>query len=402
MNGLLTVFIIIRGIPQYEFGLLTLFNTFDMGILALSGGLVFQAMQKYAAESQGVKLQELVSNSVFLYTVLSFIPAVIVSLSGPLIAKSLNAPGLSALLALLPIYVVSQWGRKVAYYLLLAKEKVFEVFLLDLVPLIVTAFLVFSLFVGGQLNSAKVVIVIRIIANLAAGILSLSLIARLVRFKWTLSRGWLSKLLDFGKYTIGTTLGTIIYSRIDTVMITYFFDPITLALYSSARGIAEFFKNVAQAANMIVLPRAANLFSKGDTRGVEDIYFKGLAYSVALVVPISAVLLLMPEFILQLAYKGKYDESADILRIFALCALLSPLGSIGSSIAGGVGKPQLTFLAMSTSVATNILLNLVLIPRYAAVGAAIATLVSITIGGLAITILLRKRLALTPKPNRLS
>ncbi|MCG8605955.1 flippase, partial [bacterium] len=402
LNGLLTVFIIIRGIPKYEFGILTLFNTIDMGILAVSGGLVFQAMQKYAAESDGDELHELVSNSVFLYAFMSLIPAIIISLSGSLIAKALNAPGLSALLALLPIYVVSQWGRKIAYYLLLAKERVFEVFLLDLVPLIITAFLLLMLFFGGQLNSAKIVIGVKVAANLTAGILSFFLIRRITKLKWILSRDWLTKLLSFGKYTIGTTMGNIVYTRIDTVMITYFFDPVTLAVYNSARGIAEFFKNIVQAANMIVLPRASSFFSKNDTKGVRDIYFKGLAYSIALVVPISLVLLFMPEFILKLAYGGKYDASANILRILAFCALLSPLGSIGSSIAGGVGKPQFTLWAMSISVVINVVLNLLLIPRYGAIGAALATLVSISIGGLVITVLLQKRLTLAPKLNRAS
>jgi len=402
VNGLITVLVIIRTIPRYEFGLLTLFNTFDLVIFALSGGLVFQALQKYGAELKGIELETMVSNSAFLYGLLSLGPALLIAAVGTFLAETLNADGLANLLGLLPVVVVSQWGRKFAYHLLLAKEQVFQVFVVDLVALIVTAALVLGLYFTGQLDSARVVLFVRILANAVAAIVSVVLIKNIVKLSWRPDRVWRKKLLNFGKYTFGTTVGNIIYTRIDTVMLTYFFNPVALALFHSARGIAEFAKNVVQAANMIILPRASTMSSQKDKRGVKDIYFKGLFYSVALALPISLALLILPELILKLAYNGKYKDGVNILRIFALVALVGPLGTIGSSIASGVGKPRLTFITMSLGVVINIVLNLLLIPTHGAMGAAVATLITVAFGGVLITILLKRRLGLAPIPARKS
>jgi O-antigen/teichoic acid export membrane protein len=82
---------------------------------------------------------------------------------------------------------------------------------------------------------------------------------------------------------------------------------------------------------------------------------------------------------------------------------MSPFGTIGSSIAGGIGKPNWTFLAMWFSIIVNVSLNLILIPQFGAVGAAYATLAALIVGGVTITCLIhnKMRLAITGKDESL-
>ncbi|MFQ5707891.1 MAG: flippase [bacterium] len=385
LNGLLTVFVIIRTIPKYEFGLLALINTFDFALFAFSGGLILQALQKYAAEVDGDELNDLATNSVFLYTTLSLAPAIFVAIFAKNIEAFLNAESLSKLLRWLPLIVVSHWGRKFGYYILLAKEKLVEVFIVDFVPFVISAILLFSLYFSNNLRTALAIVIVRLVSDFGAAAVSLNYLKRDIRLTKKLNQFWLRRLLSFGKYSFGTTIGNLIHARTDTLMIAYFYNPVALAVYNSARGIADFFRTFVQAANMIVLPRASNLFAKSDIKGVRTIYFKGIIFSLILVFPIALIMLSVPKFILNLAYGGKYQESASILQILAFASLISPLGTIGSSVAAGIGKPNLTFIAMWLSVLVNIGLNLLLIPQYGAIGAAYATLAAIVIGGFAIT-----------------
>ena len=146
---------------------------------------------------------------------------------------------------------------------------------------------------------------------------------------------------------------------------------------------------------MIVLPRASNLFSKSDLKGVRIIYYKGIVYSLILVLPIALTMILIPNLILYVAYNAKYQDSANILRILALCSLISPFGTIGSSIAGGIGKPNFAFIAMGFAVIMNVGLNLILIPKFGAIGAAYATFIAMIVGGITITVLIHHMINLS-------
>jgi len=394
-NGLLTVFVIIRTIPKFEFGLLTLINTFDLFIFAISGGLVLQALQKYAAEVDGNDLDDLITNSVFLYGVMSLVPALILALLSTHIANFLHAERLSSLLKFLPLLVISYWGRKIAYFVLLAKEKLKEVFAIDFVPFTIKAVLILALYFSNHLNKALTIVIVNIISNFGAAVVSLSYLKKSVQFNWKLNTYWVNKVLNFGKYSFGTTIGNIIHTRTDTLMIAYFYDPITLAMYNSARRIADFFRNFIQAANMIVLPRVSNLFSRNELEGVKAVYYKGIIFSLILVSPIALTMVLIPNFVLYLAYSGKYQSSTNILRMFAICSFISPFGTIGSSVTAGIGKPNFTFIAMWSSVIVNVCLNLILVHKYGAIGAAYATLAAMILGGTIITIFIHHKINLS-------
>jgi len=390
INGLLMVFIVIRTLPEYEFGLLALFLTFDLLVFTMSGGVVLQAAQKYAAESSGEILNIIVTNALLLYILLSLVPAFIIMQMADMFARLLHAPGLSILLKWLIAYVVTQWGIKFGYYILLARERVRDVFIMDLIAFFVKWGLLLTLFFAHRLNTSKTVIHVYIFANACGGTVALYFLRRHVKLLKRIEGKWMKKLLSFGKFTFGTNIGNLIHTRVDGLMIAAFYNPVVLAAYIAARRIADFFRHFVQAANMIVLPRVSSLFSKDDISGVRSIYYKGIIYSLIIVLPVVLVLVGIPNLILLLAYGGKYQHSIPVLRLFALCALISPIGSIGSSVSAGIGKPQYTFISIWLSVLINVLLNLWLIPIYGGVGAALATLAAMIAGGVTISLLMHR------------
>ena len=195
-NGFLTVFVIIRTIPKYEFGLLTLINTFDLVVFAISGGLILQALEKYAAETTGTELDDLITNSVFLYGTLSLVPAVLIAFSSTYIANILNAESLSNLLKLLPLIVISLWSRNLAHFILLAKERLKEVFIVDFVPFLITVILILALYFSNNLNSAMIIIIVRIISNFGATIVILAYLKKDIKLRMNLNKYWIN-LLQF-------------------------------------------------------------------------------------------------------------------------------------------------------------------------------------------------------------
>ena len=400
LNALLSVFLIIRILPDHEFALLTLFITFDMMIFSISGGLVLQALQKYTAETEEGQTDDLISNAVWLYGLLVILPSLCIVILRSGIESILNAEGLALLLMLLPLFIISQWGRKIAYFVLLAREKVRDVFIVDGLAFITKAGLVIAAVWVGMLDKALSVIIIFIISHTIGSLAGVFLLRGHVRLRFKFSPIWTRKILAFGKYTLGTTIGNMIHTRTDTLMISFFYGTSAVALYSAARRIADFFRHFIQAANMIVLPRASLLSAKQDFDGVRSIYNKGLIYSAALIVPVVLPLIIIPGIVILFAYQGRYSESLPILQIFALCTLISPFGTIGSSVASGIGRPQDTCAAIWFSVIVNIALNIVWIPKFGVIGAAYATLVAMIAGGTFITYFVHRQVGLSLSEKR--
>jgi O-antigen/teichoic acid export membrane protein len=68
----------------------------------------------------------------------------------------------------------------------------------------------------------------------------------------------------------------------------------------------------------------------------------------------------------------------------AILNLFKPVGSLFSSTACGLGKPEYSLRSVIVTAILNVGLNALLIPRLGGLGAAIATVVSATLGGLVI------------------
>ncbi len=394
VSALISVFIVIRIMPEYEFGLFTLVSTFDMVVFTISGGLVLQALQKYAAEGDREATGVLVTNAALLYMAMSMVPAFLITLFPGVVARIFRADGISPLLRWLPLLVASQWGQQLAFYLLLAVERIRDVFIVDATAFFVRTVLILIAFSMGRLDKAMTVMSIQIVSHIAASVAGAFLVYAQVKPVLRISRHWMKKVLVFGKYSMGTTIGNLLHTRTDALFLSFFYGPAVLALYTAARRIADFFRHFVQAANMVVLPRASHFSARNDHSGVRTIYFKGLIYSAALIIPIMLPLLLFPGFFLHLAYGAKYLKSTAVLQLFAVCAMISPLGTIGSSVASGIGKPGDTFMAIWLSVLINVVLNLIFIPHWGPVGAAWAALAAMTVGGVWITFLVHRNIRL--------
>ncbi|MFH1848549.1 MAG: polysaccharide biosynthesis C-terminal domain-containing protein, partial [Candidatus Omnitrophota bacterium] len=93
-------------------------------------------------------------------------------------------------------------------------------------------------------------------------------------------------------------------------------------------------------------------------------------------VPIIAGILLFADKFTLLVYGNDFAGSAAILRILTLYVACFSFSIYFSSLLDYQGLARKRAVALSFSTALNIALNFVLIPRYGAAGAAIATTVS--------------------------
>jgi len=170
-----------------------------------------------------------------------------------------------------------------------------------------------------------------------------------------------------------------IYHRIDQIIIFHLKGPDKVGLYSVAVRLVESFNIVPIALMASVLPLMSQYYelSKNDFERIYQLSFK---YLLIFIIPVASYISIYSDNIVSLFYGKGFLLSGSALRILIWAEVFVFLGVVNNSILIAANKQKIDSIFTGTSAFVNIVLNLVLIPKYGIVGAAIASLVSYSIG----------------------
>lgn len=166
------------------------------------------------------------------------------------------------------------------------------------------------------------------------------------------------------------------YTQLDQLMLGSMFDDASeLGIYSAAVRVSEVFNFVPIIVASSILPKLTDLRAKDAKKYDEKFqaYFDLMMYLwILIAIPIS----LLSPLIIKLLFGQAFAASALVLSIYVWAQFGTNFGTARSTyltIEGGK-KLRLSLYASVIGVALNFILNFLLIPRYGAVGATIATL----------------------------
>jgi len=195
------------------------------------------------------------------------------------------------------------------------------------------------------------------------------------RFQLMIDKVLATKLMTRGWPLIFSAFMIMIYMRIDQIMLGEMVNDYEVGTYSAALKLSEiwyiiptiicnsFFPSIIEAKKLgqeIYHRKIQNLF---------DILFF-ISFAIAVVVALSSNL------IIDILYGDQYKDAAIILTIHIWSALFVFVG-VGSSNFLIIENLQMkTFTRTGLGAIINIGLNLILIPKFYAIGAAVATLIS--------------------------
>jgi O-antigen/teichoic acid export membrane protein len=167
-----------------------------------------------------------------------------------------------------------------------------------------------------------------------------------------------------------------IYSRIDQVMLgSMLEDKSQLAFYSAAVKLAEVFNFLPVMMASSLLPKLTELRFENPQKYNEkfQVYFDIMTLiGLGIALPISFI----APWIITLSYGEYYSASSGLLAVYIWAQLGTNLGVARGTWFIIEGKVRWSLYAGMIGVFTNILLNLYLIPRYEAMGATVATLIT--------------------------
>ena len=189
------------------------------------------------------------------------------------------------------------------------------------------------------------------------------------------------ELLKFSYPLMFVTILQTLMHWMDILMLGYFTNPLTVGLYHPAARTAGLLQALLLSFLSIYAPLAAQFHSQGDKVKLSNTYQLVNRWLLIFAIPISAVFILFPEKVL-LLFGSQYLESSQVLVLLTIATFTQAiLGAAGPTLS----MSGYTKLVLFNSIGTFILnfgLNIWLIPIYGILGAAIATLASLTIIGL--------------------
>ena len=170
----------------------------------------------------------------------------------------------------------------------------------------------------------------------------------------------------------------MLLERTDTIIIGIFLDQTYVGLYNAAIPIGQMILMIRQSFSPVILPLLTELFSKNKRNDLALMYYLSAKWTAILSIPLFISMLMKPEFFIRLIFGSEFISASTILQIVIFGFFIHTIVGPTSNLLIILGK---TKLAMQNSVLAfliSILSNIILIPKFQLIGAAISSLCTYT------------------------
>lgn len=208
---------------------------------------------------------------------------------------------------------------------------------------------------------------------------SINLIYIIVIYLWKYSFPKIDIDFSFWKPTIKeawpfgiTGLSGTIYTYIDSILLSFYSSSEVVGWYSAAYRLMIITLFIPTAVNTAIFP-VMSRFHVSAKDSLQLMYEKYFKYMLILGIPIGFGTTILSDKIILLIYGQNYSESIIALQILIWTMVLTFAGASFVQLLQSINKQLLITKISIICVIFNIMLNLVLIPKFSYIGASIAT-----------------------------
>lgn len=216
-----------------------------------------------------------------------------------------------------------------------------------------------------------------------AGIFLAVLFTRLYKINLSILRPdtWVTTFVIAVPLGISTVFMQI-YDNLDTIMLGIMDSPVTVGVYNAAYQIFYIFAGVFSLWLAAVLPVACKRMNDDRAR-VGMFLEKFMRLTLLLTIPVTVLVCLAAPLIIQLFFGSGYSRS--ILALQCLIWALIPMvvcNTYGSLVLIPAGLFKKFMASVAAGALANIILNIILIPKFSYLGAAAATILAQAVAGI--------------------
>ena len=373
-----------------------------IGSLLFNVGIHSAVLYEVAASGEDKKRA-----SAFAYTalfsslILGLSGGIICFISAPLIAAAYHQPLMTGMMKLfslaMPLFLIN----KTATGILNAHRRMQ---LIAAVNIIRGALILFYMLGTAILKTGFVTIPYGFI--LAESLIAVLLLAACVRTHKpaapSLQRA--KQLISFGwKTALSGVIGDI-NARLDILVIGIFWDSTIVGMYTVASALGKGLWLIPGAIQKVTNPLIVQLYSTDQKDKLHRTMDVLIRLGTALFIVISLIIVIYIKPLIRLCYPQQLDmlgAAAPLYFLLPGVAIFSSIAMLGSAPSTSIGRPENALKLIFTVFSVNLLMNFVLVPSFAAAGAAVATTISLLLAFIYFTWLCKKYLDFTVPLTRL-
>jgi O-antigen/teichoic acid export membrane protein len=197
----------------------------------------------------------------------------------------------------------------------------------------------------------------------------------LVRFKTS----HLRKLFGFSFWIFLTTSGSLVFNYADTILIGYFMGYADVGIYRTVFQLTAVATFTTLALHTVLYPKISKWNADGNRHAIETALARAFTYSLIIAIPICIGGWMFGERMLYFLYGESFVVGAPAFYILLLVQIVNVFMYLGTMCLNGLDKPRLAFWVTAFAAFANIVLNIILIPVIGIIGAALATLITMTL-----------------------
>ena len=183
----------------------------------------------------------------------------------------------------------------------------------------------------------------------------------------------------------------VLNSQTDVLMLGWFHPPEEVAHYRIAFQGAILVMVPLTAANLLLAPRMASLFASNDLLNMQRLLFLSARLTFLVGAICTAIYAVFGDRMLDVVFGPDYAVAYPMLLILSLGQLMNlACGSVGTAL-GMIGYESGMLRAVAAGAVGNVTLNLMLVPAFGGIGAAMAAATSMAVMNILMVILLRRR-----------
>ena len=167
----------------------------------------------------------------------------------------------------------------------------------------------------------------------------------------------------------------LIYARIDQVFIKHLIDVSSVGIYDAAVRITEAWYFIPNIIVISLLPAIINAKKVSETQysnRLGNLTILLVTLSILVAIPVS----LFSPFIMNLLYGASFVTGSTVLSIYIWSGIGTSLSNLVTNYLIAENQRRIIFISTLVSMISNVILNIIFIPKYGIVGSAWATFFS--------------------------
>lgn len=374
--GIGSVLILTRSLSKSDMGVWNLFLVYTGIIEITRQSLIKNAVIKYINGHQADEHPHIQSAALYLNIAITLLIGILITIFIVPVSTLLKAPALSSvmylflpgLLLLIP-FSHFEWTQNAnadfrgIFWGYLSRQGVSF--------LLIVAHLLFA----GQITLTYLICYFD--AGLLFGTIVSALFARKFMYRSTaFNKDWVWKLWHFGKYVFGTNISSSIFRNTDQFIISSYMSTSAVALYGICLRISNLVDVPSQVLGDILFPKTAKMMEDGNLNMVKFYYEKAVGSILAIAVPASIIILVLPRLVIGIIAGNNYMEAVPILQITIFYGLFLPFIKQFGTIMDSIGAPKVNFIVLTITAVCNIFICMYFTKQMGLMGAAYGTMTS--------------------------